>query len=353
MAILTHAFFLLLGAMALDGLIDWPVWTIFLPLWVCAIVGWLDCVLGLACVCYRYEASGHFTRSCTYIQRFLYLLCLFMFEDFVCIRLQDQSMKWVWIFIPVYCVCGLGIFKWRIAEIDGQLCDIELFLSANIITFILIALRLDDWMDWTWTIVLMPLWIILGVSALAVFYGLISALLLFNARGVDLQGRNQIVLTSAFYSVAVVFLIIFFSFLTDKLDGARSVTYVSLFMLCCPTLASLMVLTIWHNRPGEHWFGIRKSLCCVPLTSAKNEYISSSALTKSCQVPIQSGHPDTRPTDNQATHTEGATTGATSNEIVEDPRTFASRGDPYITNELNSRNNDHIELSLQEVRQPK
>jgi len=56
----------------------------------------------------------------------------------------------------------------------------ELFFSVNVVQFVLIALKLDAMIAWSWAVVFIPLWILICVSLIAVLYAIILALLLIR-----------------------------------------------------------------------------------------------------------------------------------------------------------------------------
>lgn len=52
-----------------------------------------------------------------------------------------------------------------------EIClQMELFFSANIVQFVFIAFKLDNVIEWHWAIVFIPLWVVLTLCAVGVFF---------------------------------------------------------------------------------------------------------------------------------------------------------------------------------------
>jgi hypothetical protein len=86
---------------------------------------------------------------------------------------------------------------------------LELFCSVNILQFIFLALRLDNFILWDWEVVFVPLWILLCVSLVGVLYSIIFAGIIFRAPEVNAEQRRNSTNAAIGYTFLVVPILVF------------------------------------------------------------------------------------------------------------------------------------------------
>lgn len=317
-------FFSLFFALRADGFIHWSYWLVFLPLWLWKAIVLCGAGVGILVWILRRNdpppsetpsiaevnnlpnnGAGQLSNGITATTRhfkamlmaFSTQMLLLVFEILACDRLEsnpDTTLKWIVVFSPLIFISILSVFIciWSIKndrslEAGNQRMAIpgsqplpsfsiqmELICSINILQFIFIALRLDNFLDWRWSVVFIPVWIVMFLALIVVLYSMILACLLL--RSPDLfnhhrRGNVNAALGNFFFIVP---LLVFEIMLTKKLDYQYSGTFGGLTphphapylytSVVFPLLISFLTLlfTSVGRRGGNPWWcGFRKDFC--------------------------------------------------------------------------------------------
>ncbi|KAG1698547.1 Transmembrane protein 185-like [Nymphon striatum] len=153
----------------------------------------------------------------------------------------------------------LKIILQRITNKINQ--ELELFCSVNILQYIFLALKLDNFTSWKWVIMFVPTWIVMCVALVGIMYAIIFAILLLRTPEVNQEQKQASVYSACAYSLIVIPLLIFLILFTDKLDGRLSASYLT---TCIPLFISfltLITLSFGSKGGNQWWFGIRKDFC--------------------------------------------------------------------------------------------
>lgn len=236
----------------------------FLPLWI-----WKFMVIAGASIGsyvwwkhpqYRVEGEGYVHYKAMLISLALQLLLL-MFELLVCDKLENKRHLWILVFIPLIFISIISVAVCIWAVKHDRSFEMELFCSVNILQFIFLALRLDEFVTWNWVVVFVPLWIIMCMAIIGVLYAIIFASILMRTPEVSAEQRRTSMHSAISYSVIVVPLLIFMVLLSNKLDSESNLTYTA---TCIPLYFTFVVLILlaFGSKGGNHWwFGIRKDFC--------------------------------------------------------------------------------------------
>ncbi|CAL8071200.1 unnamed protein product [Calicophoron daubneyi] len=269
--------FCLLVSLRLDGLNDWSVWALCTPLWIWKAIIFIGCLLGLASLTSYGSCSCDRSLECvSMVLSTVYHLCLFCFEVLVCFQLQNRSIRWIFVFIPLFLVCIMGVVAAVWAIRNRQPFELELFISVNILSFIFTALRLDLWIQWTWAVVLIPLWIVMSVLVVLEVYGLLLALILCRSPDLVPEQRNHTLTTTIGYAFVVFPLLAFEILVVRRLDGNLHASYFTIFIPMFLSILALMVMAFFIRGTESLWFGLKKPLCqslldiCLPLQEYGN-----------------------------------------------------------------------------------
>lgn len=176
--------FSMLFALRLDETIKLSYWIIFSPLFLWKFLVIIGATIGtyiwLTNPTYRLTDTSYIHFKSMLISLSIQLLLL-MFELLVCDKLESGRHLWVLCFIPLIFISLLSIAICFWSMKNDRSFELELFCSVNIIQFIFIALRLDRFINWSWSIVFVPLWIILCLSIISCLYALIFFLILLRS----------------------------------------------------------------------------------------------------------------------------------------------------------------------------
>ncbi|XP_036364161.1 transmembrane protein 185B-like isoform X1 [Octopus sinensis] len=271
--------FSLLFSLRLDETIQWSYWLVFLPIWL-----WKVMVVAGASVGsyiwwrnpqYRVEGDGYVQYKAMVICTGMHLLLL-MFEILACDNLENKTHSWILVFIPLIfmSVVSIGICIWavknersfefavqyRILENPGAL-QMELFCAVNILQFIFLALRLDNFILWNWVIVFIPIWIVMCIAMIGMLYRIILTIILMKSPDLIPEQRRGNLSSAIAYSFLVIPLLTFEILLANRLDSDNNFKYSA---ITVPLLISLMTLICmaFGCKGGNHWwFGIRKDFC--------------------------------------------------------------------------------------------
>lgn len=109
----------------------------------------------------------------------------------------------------VHCKSHSSTFKLLYLLFYFYLFQLELFCSVNILQFIFLALRLDNFISWSWEVVFVPLWILMCLSLVGVLYTIIFAGILLRAPEVNPQQRRTSFNSALGYTFLVIPILIF------------------------------------------------------------------------------------------------------------------------------------------------
>ncbi|KAH6937007.1 hypothetical protein HPB50_025096 [Hyalomma asiaticum] len=256
--------FTLLFSLRLDGVISWNYWVVFLPLWIWKFMVIVGAVVGSYVWWthpqYRNEGDGQVHYQAMVISLFLQLLLL-VFEVLACDNLQNDRHLWTLVFIPLIFISVLSIAVCIWAVKHDRSFELELFCSVNVLQFIFLALQLDKFIQWSWVVVFVPLWIVMCLAVIGVLYAIIFASILLRTPEVSPEQRRTSLHSAVSYSMIVGPLLVFLVLLSNKLDTEDSLGYTE---TCTPLYFTFLVLIFlsFGSKGGNHWwFGIRKDFC--------------------------------------------------------------------------------------------
>lgn len=258
------ATFTALLSLRLDGELDWSYWVVFSPIWLWKGLVVLGALVGNIVWWrnphYRLEGQSYIQYRALLISLGLHLFLL-MFEVLVADKLENHRHAWVSVFAPLVLISIVSIAACIWAVKHDRSFELELFCSVNLLQFIFIALRLDEYLHWPWEIVFVPAWILLCVSVVAVLYSIIFAGLLLRMPDVNPDRRRTSMNSAIGYTCLVAPLLIFLITLASKLNGNTSATYTSVVSPLYISYATLLLMSFTTKRANQWWFGLRKDLC--------------------------------------------------------------------------------------------
>lgn len=132
-------------------------------------------------MCFRLEGEAYIHYKSMLISLALHLILL-MFELLVCDKLESSRHLWILVFIPLIfiSVVSIAVCIWAVKHdrsfevstenilLDSNtaclLFQLELFCAVNFLQFIFLALRMDEFITWSWEVVFVPLWIVMCLS---------------------------------------------------------------------------------------------------------------------------------------------------------------------------------------------
>uniref|UniRef100_T1IRI0 Transmembrane protein 185A n=1 Tax=Strigamia maritima TaxID=126957 RepID=T1IRI0_STRMM len=257
--------FTLLFALRLDDVINWNYWVIFLPIWFWKSAAILGALMGSYVWWrhpqYRVEGEGYVHYKAMLICLALHLLLL-MFELLVCDKLENNRHFWILVFIPLIfiSIISIAICIWSVKH--DRSFELELFCSVNILQFIFLALRLDEFIIWSWVVVFVPLWIVMCLALIGVLYAIIFATILLRSNDVNPEHRRTSVNSAVAYSFLVVPMLVAEVLVANKLDGdPKALSFVASISPMFLSYLSLICMAFGSKGGNHWWFGIRKDFC--------------------------------------------------------------------------------------------
>lgn len=126
---------------------------------------------------FRLEGDSYTQFKAMLISLSLHLILL-MFELLACDRLTSRRHLWVLVFIPLIfgSVASVGACVWAVKH--DRSFELELFLAVNALQFVSLPLKLDGFVDWSWEVVFVPMWIVICLSLVSKCCNFISFLYL-------------------------------------------------------------------------------------------------------------------------------------------------------------------------------
>jgi Transmembrane Fragile-X-F protein len=130
---------------------------------------------------------------------------------------------------------------------------------VNALQFVFIPLKLDGFINWSWEIVFVPLWIILCLSLVMMLYSLIFCSILIRTPEMNLTQRQNAI-NSAISNILVLPILVFQILLADKLDNDNGLPFTLIAVPLMVTLFALIFLSFCSRGScNKFWFGMRKS----------------------------------------------------------------------------------------------
>ncbi|GAU89783.1 hypothetical protein RvY_02294 [Ramazzottius varieornatus] len=265
-------FFVFFFSLRLDETIQWSWWIVFLPIWSWKILVFLGAAIGtfvwLKNPQSRMDAEGVSQFRAMWLTVTVHCF-LFLFELFACEQLVQPTHRWILVFLPLNFVSLLSFFVciWSVKR--ERPFELEMFCAANLVQFIFLALRLDEIITWSWGVVFIPLWILMGFFVIGVVYSIIFACLVMRSTHHIAQEQRWIALRSAFTSTIVVLPLLASEVLfVYRLDGLAHISFLICSVPLLVALTNLMFMACGSrggNKSG--FFGIRKDFCQSLLAS--------------------------------------------------------------------------------------
>ncbi|XP_033111211.1 transmembrane protein 185A-like [Anneissia japonica] len=253
--------FSILFALKADSYINCSWWLVFLPLWIWKLLVFSGAIIGGFVWWkhpeYRIEGEGYVDMKAIIISVALHSL-VFIFEVLVCDNLENMHNVWLVVFMPLFMTAPISIAAcvWGFKHDRGL--EFETMCAINILQFIFIALKLDAFINWSWAIVFIPIWIIMGLLCMV---DIIWSILIFRATETMPEQRRAHVMTAFARAVLVVPLLTFEILLVNRLEGINDYPLPAIF---CPLYLSLLVLlptSFGQRGNNQWWFGIRMDFC--------------------------------------------------------------------------------------------
>ncbi|OWR51363.1 Transmembrane protein 185A [Danaus plexippus plexippus] len=256
--------FTALLALKLDNTISWSYWAVFTPIWIWKFLVVLGATVGTYVWWqyphFRLEGEAYIHYKAMLISLAIHLILL-MFELLVCDQLTTNRHVWILVFIPLIfiSIVSIAICIWCVKH--DRSYELELFCAVNILQFIFLALRLDHFINWSWEVVFVPMWILMCLSLVGVLYSIMFAGILLRTPEVNVQQRRTSFNSALAYTFTVIPILVFQVLLTNKLDEWLSLSYIVVVSPLFVTFATLIIMSFSSKGGNKWWFGIRKDFC--------------------------------------------------------------------------------------------
>ncbi|KAF2369175.1 Transmembrane Fragile-X-F-associated protein [Trinorchestia longiramus] len=256
--------FTALISLRLDKLLGWSYWAIFAPLWL-----WKAVVIAGALVAnivwiknphYRLEGQSSIQYRALLISLGIHLFIL-LFELLLADNLETGRHSWLSVFTPLIVISLVSIAACIWGVKHNRSIELELYCSVNLLQFIFIALRLDGYISWPWEVVLVPAWVVVCASIVAVLYSIVFAGLLLRLPDVNPDRRRTSLNSAIAYTCLVAPLLCFLITLASKLNGESRNSYTSIVMPLYITYCTRLAMAFSSKRANQWWFGLRKDMC--------------------------------------------------------------------------------------------
>lgn len=264
--------FSILLSLKLDNRITFSYWLVFLPLWIWKSIAALGAFVGLLVWIrnpeYRLSNSSYVHFKSMLISLSLQLLLL-MFEILVCDKLETRRHTWTLAFIPLMFISLLSISVCIWSVKNGRGFELEFFAAINILQIVLIALKLDNLINWSWIVVFIPSWILLCFAIVVILYAMIFAVIVLRSPDMGSEQRRASIHSASSSSMIFLPMLVFIILLTSKLDSPPNVATPSYFATCTPLFITLLILIriSFGSKSGSlWWFGMRADFCTFLLT---------------------------------------------------------------------------------------
>ncbi|EFO25757.1 hypothetical protein LOAG_02730 [Loa loa] len=268
-------FFILLP-LRFDGTIELNYALVFLPLWICECIVFLGAVV--AAISFTISPPS-LTESSLRSDFYGMILCtgehglLTLFGMLCCHKLQTNAtvdeLPWLLVFVPIFALSLLSVVVAIWAIRNDKSFELELFFSINIVQFVFVAFKLDGILDWHWTIVFIPLWVVLSLSVVGVLYAFVLAVVLARSVHILPSQRRHHLYSALCHTLLVIPILVFLLLLTGKLDAIswsddEPISQIAFIIVCAPLDLALfcLVLMSFGARGGNPWwFAMRAPFC--------------------------------------------------------------------------------------------
>lgn len=217
---------------------------------------------------YRVSQASYIHFKSMLISTALQLLLL-MFEILVCDKLESKRHTWSFCFIPLIflSLISISICTWSVK--NGRGIELESFAAVNILQIVLIAFKLDNFINWSWVVVFVPSWILLSFAIVIIIYAVIFAAIVLRSPEAELDQRRASLHSASSSSLIFLPILMFLILLTSKLDSPPNVPAPSYTFTFLPLYFALMTLVrkSFGSKSGSlWWFGMRSDFCTFLLT---------------------------------------------------------------------------------------
>uniref|UniRef100_A0A183AG46 G_PROTEIN_RECEP_F1_2 domain-containing protein n=1 Tax=Echinostoma caproni TaxID=27848 RepID=A0A183AG46_9TREM len=219
--------------------LTYSVWKLMTPMWLWFAYD-LICTLHECVVYINRGLCGSLKLRSDFSAKSILALChlfLFCFCILMCIKTDGGSIMYCHAFIPLFlfCLVNLSLFYPFRNVRQPQLDD---FVAVNIVTFILISLRLDKKLLVSWAVAFIPLWIIITLLVALLLYGCLLAVDSLFSKTHD-PNISILRRSTLGYTITVLCFLIFMVLLTQTLDNQLVIplSYVNL-----PLLSALIAV---------------------------------------------------------------------------------------------------------------
>lgn len=146
-----------------------------------------------------------------------------------------------------------------------------MFFSINVVQFVFIAFKLDEILQWNWTIVFLPTWVMFFIFFIGTFYSfIISIFLNRSVHSFNTRRRSHIFSVFCYFLLSIP-LLIFFILLSCKLDAfdywfyyhitAKRFPYTIVGLPLFLAFFFLIFMSFGDKNGNTWWFGMRKPFC--------------------------------------------------------------------------------------------
>lgn len=150
---------------------DWFI--VFLPIWIWKFIAILGGIVGIVVFCRfprteRADPDSYVHFKAMLISLSLHMLLL-MFEILACDNLTSGRHLWIIVFIPLIfaSIVSIRACVWSVKH--DRCFELELFLAVNTLQFVALPLKLDNFVNWNWEVVFVPLWIVVCLCLVSKF----------------------------------------------------------------------------------------------------------------------------------------------------------------------------------------
>lgn len=283
----TLLIFTILLCLRFDSKISICYLSVFLPLFVCNFLVFIGCIFGVFSFLLKPPQISEVSLRTDFILMLFTTvehLVLCVFEYLLMVKLEDvsrpiaerelQNILWTMVLSPLLVQSCLSILIaiWAIRR--EKSFEFEMFFSVNVVQFAFLAFKLDNIIDWTWSVVFIPLWILLSLSIVGVLYAMILALLLTRSRHIPPHRRTSMY-SAILQALLVVPTLISLLLLTGKLEAfdsaslhsIKEMTYTTVGLPVMCTLVCLLAMSLTHTGGNVWWFALRRPFCSFLLDS--------------------------------------------------------------------------------------
>ncbi|KAA0188684.1 hypothetical protein FBUS_10386 [Fasciolopsis buskii] len=215
--------------------LEFDTWTLMIPVWLWFAYDMISTIQECITFINRglYTVSNlrrsHWAKSLLALGH-LFALC---FCILLCAKIEQDNLKYIHAFIPLFLFCVVDVTSFYIFRNVRQ-PQLDDLIGVNIITFVLISLRLDKDILISWAVVFVPLWIELILLFMLLLYGCILVIDSLLSKNTD-PNVTLLRQSTVGYAISVSCYLIFMVLLTQDLDNHMviPVSYINLPLLAC------------------------------------------------------------------------------------------------------------------------